>query len=146
MVKEFEMKKSAQRYARTEIAKTGQLNVNKLYNYKLTEDIFKRVNVIADDKNHGFIMLVDWSGSMQNVMRDTMRQVIVLSTIRRKVNIPFQVLAFSNHDNLYNQDKEKTDERWIKVAESRTEDAKELHYQKRQLQNLWVNIYVILLD
>ena len=136
MVKEFEMKKSAQRYARTEIAKTGQLNVNKLYNYKLSEDIFKRVNVVADDKNHGFIMLVDWSGSMHHVMRDTMRQVIVLSTFCRKVNIPFQVLAFSNHDNLYNQDKEKTDERWIKVAESRAEDAKELHYQKRQ--TMWL--------
>ena len=136
MVKEFEMKKSAQRYARTEIAKTGQLNVNKLYNYKLSEDIFKRVNVVADDKNHGFIMLVDWSGSMHNVMRDTMRQVIVLSTFCRKVNIPFQVLAFSNHDNLYNQDKEKSDERWIKVAKQRAEDMNDLHYLKRQ--TMWL--------
>ena len=136
MVKEFEMKKSAQRYARTEIAKTGQLNVNKLYNYKLSEDIFKRMNVVSDDKNHGFIMLVDWSGSMQNVMRDTMRQVIVLSTFCRKVNIPFQVLAFSNHDNLYNTHDEEKDPRWIKVAETRKADRENLHYQTRQ--SMWL--------
>ena len=68
MVKEFEMKKSASRYARTQTAKSGQLNINKLYNYKLSEDLFKRINLVADDKNHGFIMLVDWSGSMLSLI------------------------------------------------------------------------------
>ena len=136
MVKEFEMKKSAQRYARTEIAKTGQLNINKLYNYKLSEDLFKRVQVCADDKNHGFIMLVDWSGSMHHCMRDTMRQVITLATFCRKVNIPFQVLAFSNHDNLWNQGKEESDPRWMKVAQEKAEDHQKLHYIKRS--TMWL--------
>ena len=136
MVKEFEMKKSAQRYARTDIAKTGQLNVNKLYNYKLSEDLFKRVQVCADDKNHGFIMLVDWSGSMHHVMRDTMRQVITLATFCRKVNIPFQVLAFSNHDNLWNQGKAESEPRWKKVAQKRAEDQQKLHYIKRS--TMWL--------
>ena len=131
MVKEFEMKKSAQRYARTQTAKSGQLNVNKLYSYKLTEDLFKRVQVCADDKNHGFIMLVDWSGSMHNVMRDTMRQVITLATFCRKVNIPFQVLAFSNHDNYSANASQKESEQYKKVVEYYQVEKEQLHFMSR---------------
>ena len=144
MVKEFEMKKSAQRYARTETAKTGQLDVKKLYNYKLSEDLFKRINVVADDKNHGFVMLVDWSGSMQNIMRDTMRQVIILSTFCRKVNIPFEVLAFSNHDNIhnrYNDDNENavelvSQEDYQKVVAAKSANNEKLHHVRRE--NMWL--------
>jgi len=125
------MKKSAQRYARTQTAKSGQLNVNKLYSYKLTEDLFKRVQVCADDKNHGFIMLVDWSGSMHNVMRDTMRQVITLATFCRKVNIPFQVLAFSNHDNYSANASQKESEQYKKVVEYYQVEKEQLHFMSR---------------
>ena len=134
MVKEFEMKKSASRYARTQTAKSGQLNINKLYNYKLSEDLFKRINLVADDKNHGFIMLVDWSGSMHDVMRDTVRQVIVLSTFCRKVNIPFEVLAFSNHDNTYNSDyvsEHKNHPDIAKMTAKRHANSEKLHYMER---------------
>ena len=144
MVKEFEMKKSAQRYARTETAKTGQLDVKKLYNYKLSEDLFKRINVVSDDKNHGFVMLVDWSGSMQNIMRDTMRQVIILSTFCRKVNIPFEVLAFSNHDNVHNRysnDNENSvelvsQEDYEKVVAAKSANNEKLHHIRRE--NMWL--------
>ena len=32
------------------------------------EDIFKRLSIIPDAKNHGMILLLDWSGSMANVI------------------------------------------------------------------------------
>ena len=69
-------------------------------------------------------------------MRDTMRQVIVLSTFCRKVKIPFQVLAFSNHDNLWNQGKHESDPRWEKVAKKKAEDHQKLHYIKRS--TMWL--------
>ncbi len=136
MVKEFEMKKSAQRYARTETAKSGQLNANKLYNYKLSEDLFKRIQVCSDDKNHGFIMVVDWSGSMHSIMRDTIRQVIVLSTFCRKVNIPFEVLAFSNHDNSYNE-KDPLTEGKKDIMRKFAEKLREENTAYMQRQEMW---------
>ena len=96
LVKEFEMKKSATSYKRATVAKTGELNVRKLHAYKLTQDLFKRVTVLPDAKNHGMVFLLDWSGSMQNVMHDTIKQVINLAMFCRRAQIPHQVFAFTN--------------------------------------------------
>ena len=96
LVKEFEMKKSATSYKRATVAKTGELNVRKLHAYKLTQDLFKRVTVMPDAKNHGMIFLLDWSGSMNNVMHDTIKQVINLAMFCQRAQIPYQVFAFTN--------------------------------------------------
>ena len=45
MVKEFEMRKSADLYKRSTVAKTGQLNMNTLHSYSYNEDIFLKMNV-----------------------------------------------------------------------------------------------------
>ena len=62
MAQRFEMKKSADAYARASINKTGVLNTGKLHQYKLTDDIFLRQSVTPDGKSHGLVMLLDWSG------------------------------------------------------------------------------------
>lgn len=95
LVKEFELKKSADIYRRARKAKRGQLDVSKLYNYKFAEDIFKRVTVLPIGKNHGMVMLVDWSGSMCDQANDTIKQIYSLVTFCKRVNIPFRVYAFS---------------------------------------------------
>lgn len=98
LVKEFEMRKAAKRYSRTQTARTGELSMNKIAKFRVSDDLFKKLDIVADDTNHGFMMLLDWSGSMQMCMRDTIGQVIVLSAFCRRVNIPFTLYAFS--DNL----------------------------------------------
>ncbi len=96
MVKEFECKKSADAYARSTTARTGILNTAKLHTYKFNEDLFKKVNVVPDGKNHGLIFILDWSGSMTHVMLDTIKQLYNLLWFCKKVNIPFGVYAFTN--------------------------------------------------
>ena len=96
MAKEFEMKKSAAEHQRTRVAKTGVLNPNKLHSYKFNEDIFLRQNIVSDGKNHGFIMFLDWSSSMAPNMSDTISQVQLLALFCKKINVPFEVYAFSN--------------------------------------------------
>jgi hypothetical protein len=96
LVKEFEMKKSAKRYARTTISRTGGLNVNKLYAHTISDNLFKSISTVTDDKNHGMIFLLDWSGSMANVMADTLKQVINLAMFCQRSSISYQVLAFSS--------------------------------------------------
>ena len=96
LVKEFEMKKSASAYARTTISKTGVLNTSKLFQYKYNDDIFKKIAVTPDGKNHGLIFNLDWSGSMSNVLFNTMKQLLNLVQFCKKTNIPFEVYAFTN--------------------------------------------------
>lgn len=95
LVKEFEMRKSAQAFKRAKVAKSGSLNVNKLHAYKINDDIFKRITMIPEGKNHGMIFLLDWSGSMGEVIIPTVKQVINLAMFCRRIRIPFEVYAFS---------------------------------------------------
>ena len=95
LVKEFEMKKSANAYSRSSVSKTGVLDCSKLHTYKFNEDLFKKVTVLPDGKNHGLVFILDWSGSMGNVIHDTVKQLLNLLWFCKKVNIPFEVYAFT---------------------------------------------------
>ena len=96
LVKEFECKKSASAYARATTARTGVLDTAKLHTYRFNEDLFKKITVVPDGKNHGLVFVLDWSGSMAHVMLDTIKQLYNLLWFCKKVNIPFEVYAFTN--------------------------------------------------
>jgi hypothetical protein len=96
MVKEFERRKAANEHRRVSIAKTGILDVNKLHSYRFNEDIFLKNTIMPDGKNHGLVMLVDWSASMTHNMDKTLQQILNLVWFCQKVNIPFEVYAFTN--------------------------------------------------
>ena len=97
LVKEFEMRKSATAWKRTKISKIGQLDTRKLFAYKLKDDLFKQISRVEEGKKHGMVFLLDWSGSMANYMDETVEQVVNLAMFCHKVNIPYQVLAFSDN-------------------------------------------------
>ena len=96
LVKEFECKKSADAYARASTARTGILNTGVLHTYKFNEDLFKKVTVLPDGKNHGLVFILDWSGSMSRIMLDTLKQLYNLMWFCKKVQIPFEVYAFTS--------------------------------------------------
>jgi len=96
LVKEFEMKKTADAYSRSSVSKTGVLDCTKLHTYKYNEDLFKKVTVLPDGKNHGLVFVLDWSGSMSEHIMDTLKQMYNLIWFCNKVNIPFEVYAFTN--------------------------------------------------
>jgi hypothetical protein len=96
LVKEFECRKSADAYARAGQSKTGVLDTTKLHTYLYNEDIFKKVTILPDGKNHGLLFLLDWSGSMQREILATVKQLLNLTAFCKKVQIPFEVYAFTN--------------------------------------------------
>jgi len=96
LVKEFECRKSADAYARSSTARTGVLDTKNLHTYKFNDDLFKRINIIPDGKNHGMIFVLDWSGSMQYEIFATVKQLLNLTAFCKKVQIPFEVYAFTN--------------------------------------------------
>jgi inhibitor of KinA sporulation pathway (predicted exonuclease) len=93
---EFERRKQASQYARTTQAKTGELDMNKLSNYKFSNDLFKKISVVGKGKSHGMVLFVDMSGSMHRVFGNTIEQLLVLTSFCRLANIPYDVYGFSN--------------------------------------------------
>ena len=96
MVKEFERKKSAAEYRKEHISKTGVLDVNKLFSYKYNEDVFLKNIIRPDGKNHGMVFLLDWSASMTDNLGPTINQLLALIWFCKKINVPFEVYAFTN--------------------------------------------------
>tara|TARA_B100000902_G_scaffold378102_1_gene411014 strand:- start:231 stop:2351 length:2121 start_codon:yes stop_codon:yes gene_type:complete len=96
LVKQFEMKKSADEYKRSATSKTGVIDTQSLYKYRLSDDIFRRVTVIPEGKNHGLVFYLDWSGSMNHILLDTLKQTFNLVWFCRKAGIPFRVYGFQN--------------------------------------------------
>jgi len=113
MAQQFEMKRKAQVLNKAKVSKTGDLNENKLWAYKLTEDLFKQSMMIPEGKNHGMLLYLDMSGSMFRNMPGTIDQLITLMMFCRKVNIPFEVYGFTSggYDNILR--KGKMNEMWI---------------------------------
>ena len=96
MVKEFEMKKSADLYKRATVSKTGTLNMGALHTYQFNEDLFAKVTTMPGATNHGLVMFFDWSGSMQYNLTQTLKQLFNLVWFCDRVKIPYRVYAFSD--------------------------------------------------
>lgn len=96
MVKEFEMRKAAYRTARARTSTKGSLDVNLLHKYRFEDNLFKQVTYLADGVSHGMVMLIDYSGSMEGVIRDVIKQLLVLVSFCKRVNIPFAVYGFTS--------------------------------------------------
>ena len=96
LVKEFEMKKAATAHKRSTTDKTGTIDPLKLKDYKFSDDIFKRLTITPDAKNHGMIMMLDWSGSMCDSLKQSTEQLMNLVWFCQKVNIPYEVYFFTS--------------------------------------------------
>ena len=95
----------------------------KLHTYKYNDDIFKKVTSLPNGKNHGLIFNVDWSGSMGDVINDTMKQVINIVTFCRKAGIPFEVYAFTNE--------------WVTPQENTSDKIGKLNIENFGMMNLF---------
>lgn len=125
MLKEFEMRKQADVYSRTSIAKTGVIDTNKLPSYKYNEDLFRRISTVAEGKNHGFVMFLDWSGSMCTNLKNTMKQLFSLTMFCKRIQVPFEVYIF--RDPARNENV---------TAKQFTDNIGELEFDKFKLRNI----------
>lgn len=139
MVSTFEMKRKASQFIKAKTAKTGDLNEDRLWAYKTSDNLFKQVTSIPEGKNHGFIMYLDMSGSMFRNMADTIEQLINLTMFARKINVPFEVYGFTSSDTSWYG---RTPSDTAKVKDYSIEDAKLVKllssdFSKRQLEEAY---------
>jgi hypothetical protein len=101
LVGEFNRKKQARALAGTRTARSGTIDLTKIYKYKVSDDIFSQVKIAPNGTNHGFVFIVDWSGSMAGNMFNTAEQLVILLQFCKRINVPFDVYAFSDLANKY---------------------------------------------
>jgi hypothetical protein len=96
MAKRFDLKKAADVAKRTMVAKTGVIDPVRMVNYKWSEDIFRKNNILPEGKSHAVTVFLDWSGSMDDIVSDTLEQAMLLASFCKRAGIPFELFAFSN--------------------------------------------------
>ena len=96
MVTSFRANQSAWIARRVQVGRTGTIDPTKLAQYKLTEDLFLRRRSLPDAQNHGFVLHVDWSSSMQINIATVLWQVLHLIWFAESIGVPISVYAFSD--------------------------------------------------
>ena len=105
MSRRFEMRKAAKDFARQSSCKSGRISTRQLSKYKFSEDIFDRLTVKRDEKNHGIVILLDWSGSMAHMISDVVQQVGGILQFCRRVGIPAEVYFFNSMYNKWAEER-----------------------------------------
>jgi len=126
MAQEFEMRRRAAQLSRAATAKTGRLDVDRVWAHKISEDLFARNTVVPDGKNHGMLLFLDMSGSMSRNMKGTIEQLVTLMMFCRKVRIPFEVYGFTNNCCVRTAYPAATEKLHARHANARNSGAKEL--------------------
>ena len=128
MVKEFEMKKAADQYARASTSKTGVLDMGSLHTYKYNDDLFLKVTSLPGATNHGMVMFLDWSGSMAPNFTQTLKQLYNLVWFCDRVKIPYVVYAFTDRyakiASEYDENKENKSQDFTKGSDVCIEDVR----------------------
>jgi hypothetical protein len=96
MQQEFLRRMAADASARTNVSDTGSIDVNRLWSYKISDDIFLQNTTVRNGQSHGIVIFVDFSGSMSGIMMETIRQMLMLAAWCRRSNIPCDVYGFSD--------------------------------------------------
>ena len=91
----FERKKAAFEYSRGSESRKGTINPNKLYSYKIKDDIFSSLFEKYDSKSHGMIFFIDFSASMYSQFYEMLEHTLNLVHFCKKVGIPFRVFSFT---------------------------------------------------
>ena len=138
MVQQFELRKSAMESKKIRESTSGSIDVNKLWQYKLDDHIFKSVMSVPDAKNHGLLMYIDYSSSMSHRLYETLKQSVILSMFAKRVGIPFELYGFTTNGikyrDIYNPDSVKGDSdkndykdwavKLVKIADSKWSKSK----------------------
>ncbi len=95
LVMQFERRKAADAIRKERPKQTGQLNLDRLHQYRTHDDIFLSKIVKQDGKNHGIVFVMDFSGSMAHSLSDCFLQVCQLVWFCEKAKIPFEVFGYT---------------------------------------------------
>lgn len=96
MVTEYNAKKRAYEATNTSFKKTGTIDISRLSSYLTSDDIFISKSIVKSGKNHGVVLVIDWSSSMSDNVTAMAKQYLIVASFCKTVGIPFTVSLFTN--------------------------------------------------
>lgn len=99
LIKEFDVYKAGDEFSRTQVGKTGVLDLNRLSQYKFTTDLMRKTAKVPTGQNHALKIFIDWSSSMMEHALGTMHQLINVAIFARKKQIPFDAYLFGTYEH-----------------------------------------------
>lgn len=104
MASSFNRTKRAYELQNTTYRKSGSIDLGRIHSYKTSDDIFKRISMQPNGKNHGVLIVVDWSGSIQYSASKLAMQFLITAYFLKLVKIPFSVQIFTSGYGVNNGD------------------------------------------
>lgn len=98
----FQMLRNAKKAKSVRRRNTGSLDYRRLAKYKTSETIFKRKAIVTHETNHGVVLFIDFSTSIEKVTNDIINQAIVTCEFCKRNNIKFEVFLFGAY-NIYTE-------------------------------------------
>lgn len=96
MVQLFNLRKNELEYRKTSYNRTGNIDLDRIHEYAIEEDLFIRNAIQGKGQSHGLVVYFDWSSSMANNLQYSLYQLFMVTDFCRKVNIPFETYTFTS--------------------------------------------------
>lgn len=128
----FEIKKSAAAVANAKTSDTGCLDVTQLHRALYDTEIFAEESILYQAQNHGMVLLIDCSYSMQGTkFTEVVRRAIILGMFCRASKVPFSVVGFTSGNRGYGMpDYDHVDYGSCELMEFLSSDQTELNFNK----------------
>ena len=95
MSQQYAAKKKAFETANSSFAKTGSLDISRISSFKTSDSIFKTKMMQKEGQSHGLVLVIDWSGSMNDTIKYVACQVLITLLYAKYSGIPFEVYTFT---------------------------------------------------
>lgn len=99
MAQQYEMKKKAWEAVNTSHRKSGSIDSSRIVKFKTSDNIFMKKSMSNEGTSHGLILTIDWSGSMDSLIKKVACQFLITTLYCKYIKIPFEVYTFTNGES-----------------------------------------------
>lgn len=96
MAANYNLKKSAFERKNEHFKNTGSLKLSRIANYKTSDEIFHNKMEVRQASNHGLVLILDFSGSMSDMLYNVAQQFLVTALYCKIAKIKFEAFGFTS--------------------------------------------------
>lgn len=96
MFQHFNLRTNAMNLAMRQYQKTGMLDPTRSALYKIYDDVFQRRTIDCHQQNHAYVIMLDWSGSMQGTIMPLVHRIMELVTFAQLANVEVEVWLYTD--------------------------------------------------
>lgn len=94
----FLTKANAFAIANTKKKLTGSLDMNRASMYMIYDDVFQRRRISPNQINHGYVVMVDWSSSMEDSAMELFHRILELTHFAKLAKVELEVWLYTTND------------------------------------------------